>query len=588
MQRRRSIGAEEVEGGVHFRVWAPDREQVAVVIDGRDIPLERERDGYFSGLVPGAGAGTLYKFRLGDDTYPDPASRFQPQGPHGPSEVIDPSFPWRPWRGVDRTNVVLYEMHVGTFTNEGTYAAATAQFSRLAALGITVIEVMPLHEFPGAFGWGYDGVDLFAPTHLYGRPEDLRRFVDEAHAHGLAVILDVVYNHFGPDGCYLRQFARNYFTDRYVNDWGESINFDGEQSHAVRELVAENAACWIDEFHLDGLRLDATQSIDDASEKHVLSQITESARAAAQGREIFLVAENEPQDTKLLRQYGLDAMWNDDWHHCAHVAATGFREAYYTDYLGTAQELVSMATLGFLYQGQRYKWQKDRRGTPSHDIPPHRLVCFLENHDQVANSATGARLHELTSRGKLRALTALLLLQPQTPMLFQGQEFGARSPFLYFADHKPELAKLVRDGRLEFLSQFPSFQGRAIAAPDDVATFPQCKLDHQARNAEIETMHRELLLLRREQPFHAAMRASALNEQCLLLRWFAGAADDRLLIVNLGPAFHLDPAPDPLLAPPLGFPGWTVLWASEEIGEPETEKNWRMPGEAALLLRPRA
>jgi maltooligosyltrehalose trehalohydrolase len=320
------IGAEVVPGGVRFRVWAPGQERVAVVIEGRDHALEREDDGYFSALVS-AKAGTRYKFRLADGDYPDPASRFQPEGPHGPSEVIDPVFEWSPWRGVDRKHAVLYEMHVGTFTKEGTYAAAIRHLPKLAELGITILELMPVSEFPGTFGWGYDGVDLYAPTHLYGCPDDLRRFVDAAHTHGLGVILDVVYNHVGPDGNYLKEFTPRYFTDRYENEWGEPLNFDGDDARGVREFVAGNAAYWIKEFHFDGLRIDATQSMFDASEKHILCEISERAHAAANGREIFLVAENEPQDTKLLREYGLDAMWNDDWHHTARVAATGLTEA---------------------------------------------------------------------------------------------------------------------------------------------------------------------------------------------------------------------------------------------------------------------
>jgi maltooligosyltrehalose trehalohydrolase len=577
VQRRRSIGAEIRADGVHFRVWAPAHDRVAVVIDGRDFPLAREERGYFSGLVTAARAGTLYRIRAGDGAYPDPASRFQPEGVHGPSEVIDPAFPWREWPGVKLKDAVIYEMHVGTFTPEGTYAAAIPHLDALASLGITVLELMPVNEFPGRFGWGYDGVDLWAPTRLYGRPEELRRFVDEAHARGLAVILDVVYNHLGPDGCYLTKFAPHYFTDRYENEWGEAINFDGEDAHGVREFFAENAAYWIDEFHFDGLRIDATQSVFDESDVHILREIRDRAPG-------LLVAENEPQDTKLLREFGFDAMWNDDWHHAARVAATGRAEAYYTDYRGRVQEFVSMARLGFLYQGQRYKWQKKRRGTASHDVAPERLVCYLQNHDQIANSATGARIHELTSPGRLRALTALLLLQPQTPMLFQGQEFAARSPFLFFADHKPELAKNVRKGRREFLEQFPSFKGAELDAPDDEATFLKCKLDHAQRDEEIVALHRELLALRREQPFGARFEGSSLSDECLALRWFGD--DDRLLIVNFGRDLHLDPAPEPLLAPPRGFRRWKTLWCSEPMPEPDTEENWKIAGEAAVLLRP--
>ncbi len=563
VQRRRSIGAEVFEDGVHFRVWAPAHDEVAVIIDGRAHALDREERGYFSALIRGAKAGTRYKFRLGDGDYPDPASRFQPEGPHGASEVVEARHEWRSeWRGITQ-KPVLYEMHAGTFTKEGTYAAAERHLPRLAEIGITVIELMPIGEFPGEFGWGYDGVGLYAPSHLYGRPDDLRHFIDAAHANGIAVILDVVYNHFGPDGCYLAKFTPDYFTDRYVNDWGASVNFDGEDAHGVRELIAENAAYWIDEFRVDGLRLDATQSIFDSSEKHILREITDRARAAAGGRNIFIVAENEPQDTKLLREYGINAMWNDDWHHAARVAATGFIEAYYTDYRGRPQEFVSMATLGFLYQGQYYSWQKDVRGTPSHDIPPERLVCFLENHDQVANSATGARLHQLAPRRKVNALTALLLLLPQTPMLFQGQELGAKTPFLYFADHKPELAAQVREGRLEFLAQFPSLRGIEIDVPESRATFERCKLDHDDRDEELESLHRDLLALRRDQPFDAEMHGAVLGDDCLAFRWFAGGTRDRLLILHLGDVQKIHPQADPVLAPPSGYYKWERVWAAD-------------------------
>ena len=550
VQRRRSVGAEVVERGVHFRVWAPSVDEVAVVIDGRDFSLQPETDGYFAALVGGARAGTLYKFRLRGETYPDPASRFQPEGVHGPSQVIDPAFSFRDWPGVPDQRV-LYEMHIGTFTPEGTYAAAMKHFGALAGIGINVLELMPVNEFPGTFGWGYDGVDLWAPTRLYGTPDDLRRFVDQAHAHGLAVILDVVYNHLGPDGCYLSKFTKDYFTDEYENEWGEAVNFDGPNAHGVRTFVTENAAHWIDEYRFDGLRVDATQSMFDESRPHVLAEITEAVRKAASGRKTFVVAENEPQDTRLLREYGFDAMWNDDWHHSAMVAATGKREAYYTDYYGTPQELVSMARLGFLYQGQWYSWQKKNRGTPSVDIAPERLVVYLQNHDQVANSQRGERTHH-------PALLALLLLQPQTPLLFQGQEFAASTPFTYFADHEPELAEKVAKGRRDFLGQFPSINGAILPAPNDRANFERCKLDHSEweTHAEVVAMVRELLRLRRSMPFEARMEGAVLSHSCLALRWFGD--DPRLLIVNLAGDVGRYPVNDPIVAG-----DWDVLWAAE-------------------------
>jgi maltooligosyltrehalose trehalohydrolase len=567
------VGAEVVDGGVRFRVWAPARREVAVAIDGGgEHPLTREEGGYFSGVVAAAREGTRYRFRLdGGDAFPDPASRFQPEGPHGASQVIDPArFRWsdQAWRGIDLRGRVIYEMHIGTYTPVGTWRAAIAHFGELADLGINVLEVMPVADFPGRFGWGYDGVDLWAPTRLYGEPDDFRRFVDAAHAHGLGVILDVVYNHLGPDGNYLAQYTPDYFTKKNATEWGDAINFavDG-----VREFFAENAAYWIDEFHLDGLRLDATQSIhDDESEENIVALVTRRAREAADNRSILITAENEPQEVKLLREYGVDAMWNDDWHHAARVALGGPREAYYTDYAGRPQEFVSMAKHGFLFQGQWYAWQQKRRGTSSVGIAPEHFICYLENHDQVANSARGERLATLAPPGRLRALTALLLLAPQTPLLFQGQEFGSTKPFLYFADHKRELADAVAKGRSEFLTQFPSITMQT-ARPDDPATFGACVLDHAAKDARVLALYRELIALRR--PFER-VDGAVLGARCFCLRFFGD--EERLLVVNFGNALTLDPVDEPLLGGQ-----WEMLWSS---GAP-IEERWRIPAESAVLLR---
>jgi len=375
-QRRYPIGAEPAPaGGVHFRVWAPIRQELEVRIEqGPVIELTREPDGYFSGWVEEAKAGTLYRF----GQFSDPASRFQPDGPHGPSQVIDPSsFQWTDaeWKGASLEGQILYEVHIGTFTQQGTWSAAARELPELAGAGITVLEIMPVADFPGRFGWGYDGVGLFAPVWLYGQPDDFRAFVNSAHNLGVAVILDVVYNHFGPDGNYLKEFSPAYFTGRYENDWGEAVNFDGPDSGPVREFVLTNAAYWIEEFHLDGLRLDATQQIFDASADHILAAVGRRVREAARGRATIIVGENEPQQAKLaapLAQggYGLDGLWNDDFHHSAIVAMTGRNEAYYTDYRGSPQEFVSAAKYGFLFQGQRYKWQKQRRGTPARALGP--------------------------------------------------------------------------------------------------------------------------------------------------------------------------------------------------------------------------
>ena len=617
--RRLDVGAQLLEaGGVHFRVWASRRRRVTLVTRDPDatVAMQQDGDGFFVAEVGEARPGTRYHFQLDEDPtpYPDPASRFQPEGAHGPSEVIDPAFPWTDsaWTGVAPHGQVLYELHVGTFTSEGTFDAASRELEALADLGITCIELMPVAEFPGRFGWGYDGVDLFAPKHEYGHPDDLRRFIDRAHAAGLGVILDVVYNHLGPDGNYLDAFSPDYFTDRYPNEWGRAINFDGKGSAPVREFFIANATAWIAEHHFDGLRLDATQSIMDASPVHILTDIARAARAAAGRRSILLVGENEPQDARLVRPvaqggFGLDALWNDDFHHSAIVAVTGRAPAYYSDHRGRPQELVSAAKWGFLFQGQWYRWQNKRRGAPALDLPPAAFVNFVENHDQVANSPRGTRLAHLTTPGRYRAIAALLRLLPGTPMLFQGQEFGSSKPFLYFADHRPDLALLVRRGRVEFLSQFPNIADPAMRErlrdPADPETFTGCKLDfaERERNGGLYALHRDLLELRRtdaafrEQGEARRLDGAVLGDEAFVLRFFAGGDDgDRLLLVNLGRDLDLGIAPEPLLAPPDGS-GWHVRWSSEDPaygggGTPRIDDAsgpLTLPAHAAIVLAPR-
>lgn len=603
----------------HARVWAPACQSVEFVINddrrgSSDSVLDPEAGGtgYFSGIVPGATVGTHYRFRLDHgDAFPDPASRFQPDGPNGPSMIVDPTnYAWgdADWSGLTIDGQVLYELHVGTFTKAGTYRAAIERLPDLVDLGVTVIELMPVAEFTGQFGWGYDGVNLFAPTRLYGTPDDLRAFIDAAHAIELGVVLDVVYNHFGPDGNYLPRFAPRYF--RGKTEWGEAINFDGDDARPVREYFITNAAYWIAEFHFDGLRLDATQQIFDESTPHILAEIGSAARAAAGDRGILLVAENEPQRSRLVRPaaaqgYGLDALWNDDFHHSARVAATGRTEAYFSGYRGSAQEFISVARFGYLYQGQWYEWQHDRRGTPSLDLPPVRFVNFIQNHDQVANSAFGHRLHQETMPARWRALTALLLLLPQTPMLFQGQEFAASSPFLYFADHQQELAALVRTGRFEFLSQFPSIASdeglAALSDPADSWTFVRSKLDWSERShpehRRALDLHRDLLRLRREDPvIRSAGRrrpeGAVLADRVLLLRYMSDDGD-RLLVVNLSDRFHADPIAEPIAAPPAGCE-WITLFSTESPkyggwGTPPIEtadRGWWIPADCAALLAP--
>ena len=621
--RRLPVGAEVLAGGVNFRVWASKRRRVEVILEGGSgakfnstpivVALDPEGGGYFSKIVAEARPGTLYRYRLdGEETlYADPASRFQPDGPHGSSQVINArTFKWQDhnWQGVPREGQVIYEMHIGTFTSEGTWESAARELPALADLGITVIEVMPIADFPGRFGWGYDGVNLFAPLHLYGTPDDCRLFVDQAHRSGIGVILDVVYNHIGPDGNFLPRFSPEYFTDRYTTDWGEAINYEGEDAGPVREFFITNAGYWIEEFHFDGLRLDATQNIYDTSADHILAAIARRVRQAGKGRATFLVAENEPQETKLVRPqeeggYGLDALWNDDFHHSAMVAMTGHNEAYYTDYYGTPQEFISALKYGYLYQGQFYKWQKNPRGTPGLDLSPPVFVTFLQNHDQIANSGLGLRCHALTTPGRYRAMTALLLLSPGTPMLFQGQEFAASSPFFYFADFSGELKRLTYEGRGKDLSQFltlaePEIQG-LLVNPADPETFARSKLDlsERQRNAKIYALHRDLLRLRRKEPVFRVQRrggmdGAVLGAEAFVLRFFGADCDDRLLMVNLGRDLNLSPAPEPLLAPPKNK-SWEILWSSEDpryggsgTAPLEAKGYWHIPGHAAVVLQP--
>ena len=624
VERRLPIGADVIRGrGVHMRVWAPDHRSVEVVLEAgpgagsRPRPLASEAGGYFAACVDGAAAGTLYRFLLdGRGPFPDPASRFQPDGPLGPSEVIDPAtFDWSDaaWPGVDRRDVVLYELHAGTFTPQGTWAAARDRLPDLADLGITVIELMPISDFAGRRGWGYDGVNLFAPSRLYGRPEEMRAFIDHAHALGIAVILDVVYNHLGPDGNVLPDYATRFLSRRHVTDWGACPNFDDDGRDGVRTFVLANAEYWIREFHLDGLRLDATQDIHDESTVHIIAELAERARGAAGPRPVLLVAENEPQDARLARPrddggFGLDALWNDDFHHAAIVALTGRRHAYYSDYSGTAREFVALAMRGFLYQGQVYPWQGKRRGSPARGLDARALVCYLENHDQIANSERGERLHRLASPAAHRALTAALLLGPASPLLFMGQEWNASAPFLFFSDHRPPLREQVRSGRIEFLSQFPTMALPEVQAripdPSEAETFTRCRLDWSERergpHAEALALHRDLIRLRRTDPTLSAAEppsidAAVLSDHCWVIRWFGhGAAQDRLLVVNLGTEFQPSPPSEPLLAPPPAH-RWVGAWSSEDPqyggrGTPplETTDGWDVPGPAAVLLAPAA
>lgn len=512
------FGAEPGPDGVHFRVWAPGHHRVDVVVYGpaaeRLQPLEPEPAGYFAGYVPGVGPGAHYKFRLdGGDVFPDPASRSQPRGVHGASEVVDPrAFAWTDtgWRGVPLADAVIYELHVGTATPAGSFEGLIPVLPYYRDLGVTVLQLMPVANFPGARNWGYDGVNLFAPATAYGGPDGLKRLVDAAHGHGLGVFLDVVYNHLGPEGNYLPVFTSGrFFTDRHKTPWGDAVNYDGPDSEPVREFVLHNAVHWVREYHVDGLRLDATHAILDDSPVHLLRELAERVHAAAD-RPITLVAEDERNERRLITPveqggYGLDAVWADDLHHQLRRHTAGDREGYFASYSGSLEDIARTLRRGWFYEGAVPPHRGEPRGTSAAGLPPERFVHCLQNHDQVGNRAFGDRLSDVVEPPVYRALSALLLLSPYTPMLWMGQEWAATTPFLYFTDHPEELGRLVTQGRREEFKAFSAFRDAAarerIPDPQAPETFERSKLDWvQSRrepHAGALQLYREMLALRR-------------------------------------------------------------------------------------------
>jgi maltooligosyltrehalose trehalohydrolase len=608
------LGAISAAGTARFRVWAPDAQRIDVVFadsDCKPLALNRDDSGYFSGTL--RTDARLYKYRVdGAGPWPDPCSRFQPQGVHGPSQIVDPeAFAWTDvkWRGIGMQGQVIYELHIGTFTPEGTFDAAAGKLEYLRDLGVTLVEIMPIAECPGRWNWGYDGVQLYAPYHVYGDHNAFKRFVDRAHALGLAVMLDVVYNHLGPDGNYLRCFSPHYFSRLNRTDWGEPLNFDELHNAGAREFVVGNVCYWIREFHLDGFRLDATQSMFDNSTTHIVAEISQRARAAAQPRGIVIIAENEPQCSQHLHPieaggFGIDAMWNDDFHHSARVCLTGSRDGYFQDYSGRAQEFISCIRRGFLYQGQWYGWQQQSRGSPLSGPPASACIIFLQNHDQVGNTFTGERIHANCAPARYRALLALTLLAPQTPLLFMGQEFAASTAFKFFADHNAALSPLVHAGRRSFVAQFGAYAHPAVQAliadPSSPRAFLESKLDWSERERRDMTfnLHRDLLRLRAHDPVIRRQDAGAIDgatlaEHILALRWFDAEHGDRLLLVNLGAELPAGSIAEPLLAPPRGS-GWQTIWSSESPGygghgaiEPVADHGrgaWRVQAQSAVLL----
>lgn len=513
------IGAQPDEHGTRFRVWAANATSVAVVCYGDDgtatpYPLELEGGGYFSAHVPGISPGTHYMYQVDNDLpRPDPASRWQPEGVHSVSCVVDPTaFEWTDanWRGLPMEDLVIYEVHVGTATPQGTFDALIDRLDDLQDLGITAIELMPVADFPGNHNWGYDGVDLFAPARAYGGPEGLRRLVNAAHQRGLAVLLDVVYNHLGPDGNYLRIYSQDYFTSRHKTPWGDALNMDSTNSRPVREFFIANACYWAHEFHMDGLRLDATHAIIDDSPTHILQELQERVRETLPPERYFVViAENEENNAHLVRPttrdgMGLDGVWADDFHHQVRVALAGDHDGYYSDYTGQSEDLATTMRQGWFYTGQPSAYLSKPRGTPANDVPYPRFVHCIQNHDQVGNRALGERLHHDIALDAYRAASVLLLLDPCTPLLFMGQEWAASTPFLYFTDHNEELGRLVTQGRRSEFAAFTSFAAEEIPDPQARETFERSKLRWEERtqppHAEVLALYRTLLDMRQRLP----------------------------------------------------------------------------------------
>jgi malto-oligosyltrehalose trehalohydrolase len=581
------------DGRVRFRLWAPACERVQLLRMGQALEqMTPLTDGWHEIVTCDAAAGTRYQFVLPNGMrVPDPASRFQPEDVHGPSEVIDSSG-WRwtdsQWRGRPWEEAVVYELHVGAFTPEGTFRAAITKLDHLAALGVTAIELMPVADFPGRRNWGYDGVLIYAPDSSYGRPEDLQALVDAAQSRGLMVLLDVVYNHLGPEGNYLPLFAPQFFTSRHKTPWGDAINFDGAGSAAVREFIIQNALYWIREFHFDGLRLDAVHAIRDDSAKHILVELSERIHTAAGDRQVHLILENEENQARHLERDEsfqpkfYTAQWNDDVHHVLHTAATGEATGYYRDYLGDTEKLGRALAEGFVYQGETMEYRGTPRGEKSDHLPPSAFIAFLQNHDQVGNRALGDRLGTGVRTNVLRGVASVYLLLPQIPMLFMGEEWNASRPFPFFCDFGPELADAVRKGRREEFARFPEFRDR-LPDPLAEATFASAKLRWdelaQGEHAGWLAWYRRILAVRRdsivpllrEQIRHGG-EFTVLGEGAVRVVWSLRHSGQLTLIANLsGAAIRF--------VPPHGastiwregeidetagtFPPWSVRWAIE-------------------------
>jgi maltooligosyltrehalose trehalohydrolase len=617
------FGALAQQDGVRFRVLATAARRLELhLLTGAATGtylLTAESDEIQSYFVPGARAGDRYAYSIDEsDLRPDPASRFQPEGVHQPSEIVDPrAFQWRdgrdgrdgPWHGRPARELTIYELHVGTFTPEGTFAAACARLRDLHDLGVTAVELLPIAEFPGTRNWGYDGVHLYAPSHNYGRPDDLRTFVDAAHALGISVILDVVYNHLGPEGNYLPQFYPDYMTDRHHTPWGSAVNMDGPGSDGVRRFVVDNAMAWITEYRLDGLRLDATHALIDDSATHIVAGIAAAARAAA-AWPVAVYAEDHRNLAALIAPldeggWALDGVWADDLHHVLRRRLAGDHRAYYQDYSGSIDELTCTLHQGWLFSGQHSSHANGPRGSDPSRIPMQRFVVCLQNHDQVGNRATGDRLHHTIAPAAWRAASTLLLTLPMTPLLFMGQEWAASSPFQYFTDLEPALGVLVTEGRRREFKEFPEFASadarERIPDPQSPATFERSRLDWTERDrpghAESLALYTDLLHLRNSHRALAASDATCLDvtapdDATVLMRREADG-QTFLVVVRLEGAGTITVAHDGLDAPAATF----TTEDSRYVPDPapieirsslrEVALTFRRPG-AVILSVPRA
>jgi maltooligosyltrehalose trehalohydrolase len=609
MKRHHSMpfGAEWRDGSTRFRLWAPAAREVEVCFADakkmRSIPLERGERGWFEVTTAAAKPGTLYRYRIdGEREAPDPASRFQPHDVHGPSEVIDPfAFPWQDgsWAGLNWNGAVIYELHVGTFTKSGTFSGVMEKLDYLAALGVTAIELMPVSDFPGRRNWGYDGVLPFAPDSSYGRPKDLKRLVQAAHQHGIMVFLDVVYNHFGPEGNYLGAYAPQFFTDRHKTPWGNGINFDGAESRVVRDFFIHNALYWLTEFHLDGLRLDAVDAIVDDSRPDILAELAEAVRTAVSpDRKIHLVLENDRNQSERLRRTErcrprtYDAQWNDDIHHVLHVLVTGEKDGYYSDYADRTLDLLGRClTSGFAYQGGLSLYRNGKaRGESTEGLPPTAFVSFLQNHDQVGNRAFGERIVTLADPRAVRAATEILLLAPAPPMLFMGEEYGTQNPFLFFCDFEKDLAAAVTAERRNEFARFARFNDPAsrkgIPDPNAESTFEASQLDwdviEQPAHQGWLNLYRRLIKLRHEYVVPRLLSPCDIDATYLIcegrglnVQWMFGDASRLDLLANLGPA--------PLTI--LEAVNYPIIYSSEQVCGDELRRGTLPPWSVVWFLQ---